>query len=134
MVCARCQKLFKGTTLATPEVKKKSEMYYGSSSTKAAGTKPSATIGQNEQAFVQVGQEPLRSIFQVDMNPDLTDELGSLTLTLFSQLVTMVGSHATDPAGPIKLTAQAACAMCGKANKKSTTKAPVISGQKFTLK
>lgn len=51
MVCAKCQKLSKGTTLATPDVKKKSEMYYGSSagtgsSSKGAGTK-SATLGQN---------------------------------------------------------------------------------------
>jgi hypothetical protein len=28
----------------------------------------------------------------------------------------------------------AACAMCGKANSKSTAAAPVIAGQKFTLK
>lgn len=48
MVCGKCQKLSK-TTLATPDVKKKSEMYYGSpagSSTKASGSK-SATLGQN---------------------------------------------------------------------------------------
>lgn len=46
MVCAKCQKLNK-TVLATPGVKKKSEMYYGSpaSSTSSAG-KPSPTLGQ----------------------------------------------------------------------------------------
>jgi RNA polymerase subunit RPABC4/transcription elongation factor Spt4 len=46
MVCAKCQKLVKGTSLATPGVKKKSEMYYGSSSatTKASGSQ-SATLG-----------------------------------------------------------------------------------------
>lgn len=52
MVCAKCQKLSKGTTLATPEVKKKSEMYYGSpASASASSSKPSAaaksaTLGQ----------------------------------------------------------------------------------------
>jgi len=57
MVCSKCQKLNK-TTLATPGVKKKSEMYYGSTaaaSTSAAsssssatdGSKRSATLGQN---------------------------------------------------------------------------------------
>lgn len=49
MVCAKCQKLSKATALATPDVKKKSEMYYGSpagSNSKGVGTK-SATIGQN---------------------------------------------------------------------------------------
>jgi hypothetical protein len=47
MVCAKCQKLTKSTTLATPEVKKKSEIYYGSPATtsKASGSK-SATVGQ----------------------------------------------------------------------------------------
>lgn len=46
MVCAKCQKLNK-TTLATPGVKKKSEMYYGSpaSATSSLDKKP-ATLGQ----------------------------------------------------------------------------------------
>lgn len=45
MVCGKCLKLQKSTKLATPEVKKKSEMYYGSpASTKASGSK-SATLG-----------------------------------------------------------------------------------------
>lgn len=49
MVCAKCQKLSKGTTtLATPAVKKKSEMYYGSpaSSAASAAGKKSSTLGQ----------------------------------------------------------------------------------------
>jgi hypothetical protein len=46
MVCAKCQKLNK-TTLATPGVKKKAEMYYGSAaSTSSSGAKKSATLGQ----------------------------------------------------------------------------------------
>jgi hypothetical protein len=45
MVCAKCQKLNK-TTLATPGVKKKSEMYYGSAAS-SSGDKKSATLGQN---------------------------------------------------------------------------------------
>ncbi|PNP47565.1 hypothetical protein TGAMA5MH_01387 [Trichoderma gamsii] len=45
MVCSKCLKLTKSTKLATPEVKKKSEMYYGSpASSKASGSK-SATLG-----------------------------------------------------------------------------------------
>lgn len=43
MVCAKCQKLSKGTTLATPRVKKKSETYFGS----PAGSATSATTSQN---------------------------------------------------------------------------------------
>jgi hypothetical protein len=52
MVCSKCQKLSKSTTtLATPGVKKKSEIYFGSpatTSSKAADkTKTSATLGNN---------------------------------------------------------------------------------------
>ncbi|GJN68881.1 hypothetical protein PLICBS_002926 [Purpureocillium lilacinum] len=72
MVCAKCQKLSKGTTLATPEVKKKSEMYYGSpaSSSKAAGANKSTTlaqsgIGKAEQALVQVGQKSIRPVLEL---------------------------------------------------------------------
>lgn len=49
MVCAKCQKLQKKTELATPGVKRKNEMYYGSpaSSMTSAGnnSKRSATVG-----------------------------------------------------------------------------------------
>ena len=41
MVCAKCQKTIKQTELATPAVKRKNEMYYGS----PAGDKSKATIG-----------------------------------------------------------------------------------------
>lgn len=50
MVCAKCEKAAKSTTLATPGVKKKSEMYYGSSAgsgSKSGDKKPSATLGNN---------------------------------------------------------------------------------------
>ncbi|KAF7944295.1 hypothetical protein EAE96_010695 [Botrytis aclada] len=50
MVCAKCQKKSSTTSLATPEVKKKSDMYLGSpagSSSSKAGTKTSATLGNN---------------------------------------------------------------------------------------
>lgn len=50
MVCAKCQAKLKSTKLATPEVKKKNELYYGSpatSSTKSAGSTKGAgaTLG-----------------------------------------------------------------------------------------
>ena len=44
MVCSRCQKLQKKTELATPSVKRKSDIYYGSSTT-GDKTKSSATAG-----------------------------------------------------------------------------------------
>ncbi|KAA8563756.1 hypothetical protein EYC84_011774 [Monilinia fructicola] len=49
MVCAKCQKKSQHTSLATPEVKKKNDMYLGSpaGSSSKAGTKTSATLGNN---------------------------------------------------------------------------------------
>lgn len=46
MVCSKCQKKLKSTELATPGVKRKNEMYYGSpSSTLGGGDKGKATLG-----------------------------------------------------------------------------------------
>ncbi len=47
MVCTKCQKVQKATELATPSVKRKHDMYYGSpaSSSSNNGGKPSATLG-----------------------------------------------------------------------------------------
>lgn len=49
MVCAKCQKLQKKTELATPGVKRKNEMYYGSSASSTVKSsdksKSSATLG-----------------------------------------------------------------------------------------
>ena len=49
MVCSKCQRLSKSTTLATPNVKKKSEMYYGSpaGSSQSVDKSKSATVGNN---------------------------------------------------------------------------------------
>lgn len=43
MVCSKCQKLSKKTTLATPDVKKKNEIYYGSATSSKGTDKKSAT-------------------------------------------------------------------------------------------
>ena len=48
MVCAKCQKLQKSTELATPGVKRKNELYYGSPASSSNGgdkSKSSATLG-----------------------------------------------------------------------------------------
>ncbi|MCJ1452120.1 hypothetical protein MMC28_002462 [Mycoblastus sanguinarius] len=59
MVCAKCQKLQKKTELATPAVKRKNEMYYGSPtlSNSVAGSKPSATLGSTGIGKVSVPVE-----------------------------------------------------------------------------
>jgi hypothetical protein len=46
MVCSKCQKKLKSTELATPGVKRKNEMYYGSpSTTLGGGDSKKATLG-----------------------------------------------------------------------------------------
>lgn len=51
MVCAKCQKLSKKTELATPSVKRKNDLYYGSPASTSARSsdksKTSATLGNN---------------------------------------------------------------------------------------
>jgi hypothetical protein len=47
MVCSKCQKLVKPTALATPGVKRKKDMYYGSPSASSSKTTSSATLGNN---------------------------------------------------------------------------------------
>lgn len=53
MVCVKCQKLTKPTSLATPGVKKKNDMYYGSpAGSSKSGAKTSATLGNTGVAKV----------------------------------------------------------------------------------
>lgn len=51
MVCAKCQKALKATELATPSVKRRSEIYYGSPATASKTAvdkgKTSATLGNS---------------------------------------------------------------------------------------
>lgn len=47
MVCSKCAKLVTGTTLATPGVKKRAEVYHGSlASSSSTGSKKAYTLGQ----------------------------------------------------------------------------------------
>ncbi|KAH8589265.1 microtubule-associated protein CRIPT-domain-containing protein [Bisporella sp. PMI_857] len=125
MVCTKCQKLSKGTTLATPGVKKKSEIYLGSpassSSTTKSGdkTKTSATLGNNG-----IGKSKLLS--KSARNPYASY---SSSCTTCKTKIDQGRTYCQKCAYKAN-----ACAICGKANSKSTSNAPVVAGQKFTLK
>ncbi|KAG9230012.1 microtubule-associated protein CRIPT-domain-containing protein [Amylocarpus encephaloides] len=123
MVCSKCQKLAKTTTLATPAVKKKTDMYYGSpaaSSSKSGDkTKTSATLGNNG-----VGKSKLLS--KAARNPYASY---SSSCTTCKTKIDQGRTYCQKCAYRAN-----ACAMCGKAKSKSTAAAPVIAGQKFTLK
>ncbi|KAK1827114.1 microtubule-associated protein CRIPT-domain-containing protein [Podospora conica] len=119
MVCSRasCQKLNK-TTLATPGVKKKSEMYYGSAASSSSGKKKSATIGQT-------GVSKSKLLSKAAQNP----------YAQYSSTCTRCKTKVSQGHSMCHKCAYKAdsCAICGKANKKKTD-APVVNGQKFTLK
>ncbi|KAJ8068229.1 hypothetical protein OCU04_003797 [Sclerotinia nivalis] len=124
MVCAKCQKKSSSTTsLATPEVKKKNDMYFGSpaGSSSKAGTKTSATLGNNG-----IGKSKLLS--KAARNPYATYS------------TTCTGKECSTKVDQgrkycLKCSYKAnACAMCGKSNSKTSSTAPVVAGQKFNLK
>lgn len=54
MVCSKCQRKLKSTELATPGVKRKSEMYYGSPSTSVGGG-ASSSSGPGSKAKPTLG-------------------------------------------------------------------------------
>ncbi|KAI4174303.1 MAG: hypothetical protein LQ343_002442 [Gyalolechia ehrenbergii] len=55
MVCAKCQKQLKSTALATPAVKKKTEMYYGS---------PAGSSGRIEKSSATSGSTAAGKLFR----------------------------------------------------------------------
>lgn len=65
MVCTKCQKKIQKTELATPGVKKKSEMYYGSPSTSVGGggdaskSKPGSSATMGSTGIGKVGRPGL---------------------------------------------------------------------------
>ncbi|EHA52918.1 hypothetical protein MCOR27_009851 [Pyricularia oryzae] len=119
MVCGKCQKLSKGTSLATPSVKKKSEMYYGSPASSSA-SKSSATLGQT-------GVSKNKLLSKGAKNP-------------YAQYSSSCDKCKTKVSQGHKYCHSCAykadaCAMCGKSNSKSKTgSVPVVTGQKFSSK
>ncbi|ROW17710.1 hypothetical protein VPNG_00918 [Cytospora leucostoma] len=116
MVCSKCQKLSKGTSLATPGVKKKSDMYYGSP---ASSSSKSATLGQTG-----IGKSKLLS-----KNAKNPYAQYSSSCTKCKTKISQGHAYCNKCAYQSEL-----CHICGKPNKKATSSAPQISGQKFTLK
>ncbi|KAL2024397.1 hypothetical protein VTK56DRAFT_8208 [Thermocarpiscus australiensis] len=118
MVCAKCQKV-KKTTLATPEVKKKSEMYYGSpASSTSSLDKKSATLGQT-------GVSKSKLLSKAAKNPYAQYSSScSRCKTKISQGHTYCNQCAYR---------SAACAVCGKPEKPKSA-VPIVDGQKRSLK
>ncbi|SPN98505.1 uncharacterized protein DNG_01550 [Cephalotrichum gorgonifer] len=115
MVCSKCQKLTK-TTLATPDVKKKSEIYYGSSTSAKGLDKKSTTLANAGSKLLSKSAKNPYAQYSSSC---------SKCKTKVSQGFSYCQACAYQ---------KDSCAMCGKPNKKSKKGAPVIAGQKFNLK
>ncbi|KAL5360125.1 PDZ-binding protein, partial [Aspergillus floccosus] len=122
MVCAKCQKKLKSTELATPGVKRKSEMYYGSPATSgggAGGESKKSTLGNTG-----IGKSKLLS--SKAKNP-YAAYASSCDLC---KTKTEQGKKYCQRCAYQKN----ACPMCGKSLAgKSSKDQPVIQGQKFNL-
>ncbi|KAK3996081.1 microtubule-associated protein CRIPT-domain-containing protein [Cladorrhinum sp. PSN332] len=116
MVCAKCQKLTK-TTLATPGVKKKSEMYHGSPASSSSSSK-SATLGQT-------GISKSKLLSKAAKNPYAQY---SSTCTKCKTKISQGHTYCHKCAYQA-----AACASCGKPEK-SKSAVPVVDGTKRSLK
>lgn len=124
MVCTKCQKKLKTTELATPGVKRKSEMYYGSPATSTSGgssaDRTKATLGNTG-----IGKSKLLS--SKAKNP----------YAAYASSCEMCKTKTEQGKKYCQRCAyqKNACPMCGKSLAgKSSKDQPVVQGQKFTLK
>ena len=123
MVCAKCQKLVKQTSLATPGVKKKNEMYLGSATkTTGGGQSSSSTLGNS-------GVSKSKLLSKGAKNPYAAYSSSCDTCkTKIEQ-----GRKYCQRCAYSKNT----CPMCGKsmsATAAGGSKAPLVQGQKFSAK
>ncbi|KAI9872403.1 MAG: hypothetical protein M1830_001692 [Pleopsidium flavum] len=125
MVCSKCQKLQKKTELATPGVKRKNDLYYGSPATSASSagdkSKLSAMLGTNG-----IGKSKLLS--KGAKNPYAAYSSSCATCKTKTDAGKKYCQRCAYKAN--------ACAMCGKSlsTGKSTNSEAVVQGQKFSAK
>ncbi|OJD24511.1 hypothetical protein ACJ73_04132 [Blastomyces percursus] len=127
MVCSKCQRKLKKTELATPAVKRKNDMYYGSPSSTVGGggdakSKSSATLGNagisKNKLLSSKAKNPYAAYSSVCESCKAKTEQGRK----FCQRCAYRKN---------------ACAMCGKnltATGKDSKDQPVVQGQKFNCK
>ncbi|KAJ5674535.1 uncharacterized protein N7477_004469 [Penicillium maclennaniae] len=126
MVCAKCQKKLKSTELATPGVKRKNDMYYGSPSTTLGGSSAAgAAKGKSTLGNTGIGKNKLLSAKA--KNPYAAYASSCETC----KTKTEAGKKYCQRCAYQKN----ACPMCGKSmSGKSAKDQPVVQGQKFNLK
>ncbi|KAJ5559004.1 PDZ-binding protein CRIPT [Penicillium sp. DV-2018c] len=122
MVCSKCQKKIKATELATPGVKRKSDMYYGSPSSSGSSLdkgKTKSTLGATgvgkSKLLSAKAKNPYAAYASSCENCKVKTEVGKK----FCQRCAYQRN---------------ACAMCGKnLSGKSGKDQPIVQGQKFNM-
>ncbi|PYH45617.1 cysteine-rich PDZ-binding protein [Aspergillus saccharolyticus JOP 1030-1] len=128
MVCAKCQKKLKQTELATPGVKRKSEMYYGSPSTSLGGGGSSSSSNDKSKATLgNTGVGKSKLLTSKAKNP----------YAAYSSSCEVCKTKTEQGRKYCQRCAyqKNSCPMCGKSLAKGVAKGqPVVQGQKFNLK
>ncbi|KAI4110450.1 MAG: hypothetical protein LQ339_001315 [Xanthoria mediterranea] len=120
MVCAKCQKL-KSTSLATPAVKKKNEMYYGSPAGSAGRVeKSSASNGSAAAGKSKLLSKSAKNPYAQYASTCRTCKTKTDSGKTYCQRCAYKAN---------------ACAVCGKSQTKAgSSDGPVVQGQKFSAK
>lgn len=98
MVCAKCQKKLKATELATPGVKRKNEMYYGSPSTTLGGGSGAGSAAKGKSTLGATGVGKVCSHFQLlSYSSGDGDGYGQMTDWLAGWQSKLLSSKAKNP-------------------------------------
>ncbi|BCR96841.1 cysteine-rich PDZ-binding protein [Aspergillus luchuensis] len=137
MVCAKCQKKLKQTELATPGVKRKTEMYYGSPATTLGGSSSSSS-GSGAGAGAAGGKAKSSTLGSTGIGKSKL--LSSKAKNPYAAYASSCEVCKTKTEQGRKYCQRCAyqknaCPMCGKGLTGSSSKnQPAITGQKFNLK
>ncbi|KAL4903275.1 PDZ-binding protein [Aspergillus multicolor] len=138
MVCSKCQKKLKATELATPGVKRKNEMYYGSPSTTSGGgaAAGSAAANKSKATLGNTGISKNKLLSSKAKNPYAAYSSScDLCKTKTEQGRKYCQRCAYQKNVADGTDFDVACPMCGKSLAGKTSKdQPVVQGQKFNLK
>ncbi|PGH15446.1 hypothetical protein AJ79_02423 [Helicocarpus griseus UAMH5409] len=128
MVCSKCQRKLKKTELATPAVKRKNDMYYGS---------PSSTVGGGGDAKNRSSSATLGNT-GVSKNKLLSSKAKNPYASYSSSCESCKAKTEQGRKYCQRCAYQRnACAMCGKnltTTGKESKDQPVVQGQKFNVK
>lgn len=134
MVCAKCQRLEKRTQLATPDVKKKGDLLSVSAAAANAKKGPSSAGVPKSKLLSKTAKNPYAAYSSSCDGCKTKIDSGKKYCQRCSYSKQRKSFAMDFPQH--KLMLSLVCAMCGKSltSQSGTSKAPVVSGQKFNAK